>query len=132
MNDTKNKGGDERIPLWVAAINENPDILHSDYTPAVHKLSECGFEAAIAILPLLDSEDALERLRAQRVLEGVVQRAYGWKPGQGFPPESNGEKEIKNLMQEMGNYRADASKDERIAAIEKWEYWLQTKLEGDE
>jgi hypothetical protein len=132
MMDNSNTEDCENIPAWIRAINENPDMLHLDYTPAVYKLSACGPKAAIATLPLLQSDNALERLRAQRVLEGVIHRKYGWKPGQGYLLGSNGEEKTKALWEEMGNYHVDASPGARAASIKKWGKWLQNQIAKDE
>ena len=132
MNNKTNRVNCEDLPLLIETINQHPDLLHLDYTPSVHKLSECGLQAVMEILPLLDSNDTWERFRAQRVLEGVVQRRYGWKAGQGYPVESNGEEKVRVLINEMGNYQADASKEVRTISIKKWKNWLQTQMHEDE
>ena len=129
MNDAENTRNCENIPILVNNINKNPDMLHLDYTPAVHALSKCGLKALGAILPLLNSKDVWERQRAQRVLEGVVQRRHGWKPGQGFPKDFNGEEKTRDLFHQMGNYRAGSSENERIASIAKWKAWLKAQTD---
>jgi hypothetical protein len=111
------------IPRWVSAINDDPDLLHTDYTPAVHRLSECGLTAAQAILPLLNSTNEQERLRAQRVLEGVIKRRFGWQSGQGFT-NYEVEQNYIALMQLNGNYQADAPEARRLDAIKSWNHWL--------
>jgi hypothetical protein len=132
MNNNMNKLDFEKISQLIKTINQNPDMLHLDFTPSVHKLSEYGLNAVTAILPLLDSESFWERFRAQRVLEGVIQRRYGWKSGQGYPPGSNGEEKVRVLLHEMGNYHADTSKEVRAISINKWKNWLQTQMNEDE
>lgn len=112
----------------VQTINDSPDMLHIDYTPSVHLLCGCGLEAIKGIVPLLNSENNLERLRAQRVLEGVINRKYGWKGGVGFPHGSEDEEKVKILMEENGNYQYNASIENRSASIEKWEQWLVKNL----
>ena len=128
----KEKKNSEDIPELISKINNDPDLLHLDYTPAVHQLSECGIDAAIAVLPLLDSSEIWERYRAQRVLEGVVQRMYGWQPGKGYPVGIDGEEKVKKLFIKMGNYQADASIEIRNASIIKWEKWLKERLKDNE
>ena len=113
------------IPVLVKTINDNPDILHLDYTPSVHRLSEHGLEAVQAILPLLNSKDKWERIRAERVLEGVIYRLNGWKPGVGYPENSNGEQKARELLLLNGNYQADASEEIRQSSINKWQLWLE-------
>ncbi len=53
---TQDKGCNE-IPACVKAINENPDELHLNYTPVVYNLSECGLEAAMAVITLLQNDN---------------------------------------------------------------------------
>lgn len=113
------------IPALVKAINDNPDMLHLDYTPSVHQLSELGLEAVRAILHLLDSKDKWERLRAARVLEGVIYRLNGWKPGTGYPENSMGEQKARELLLLNGNYQADAAVEIRQSSINKWQLWLE-------
>lgn len=120
----KNKDN-SKIDSLVKVINENPDMLHLDYTPAVHELGESGLGALEAILPLLNSIDELERLRALRVLEGVINRSNGWKPGIGYPEGSDGEQKTRELLQLNGNYQYDAPLEQRTASIAKWEQWLK-------
>jgi hypothetical protein len=119
------------IAEWVKTINDNPDMLHLDFTPSVHHLSECGSDAVIAILPLLDSKDATERLRAQRVLEGVVKRRFGWISGQGFLPGTDGEEKTEALIIANGNYQYNGLLKARRAAIKKWKHWLSQNTDED-
>lgn len=128
----KEKKNSKDIPELISKINNDPDLLHLDYTPAVHQLSECGIDAAIAVLPLLNSTEIWERYRAQRVLEGVVRRMYGWQPGKGYPVGIDGEEKVKKLFIKMGNYQADASIEIRNASMIKWEKWLKEKLKDNE
>lgn len=120
------------IPEWVRTINDNPDMLHLDYTPSVHRLSECGLAAVHAILPLLDSKDTNERLRAQRVLEGVIKRRFGWLSGQGFLSGSGGEGKTTALFMINGNYQYDGLLKARRDAIKKWKYWLSQNTDEHE
>lgn len=120
------------IQALVQAINRDPDLLHLDYTPSVHQLSELGLEALQAILPLLNSSDNRERLRAETVLEGVIYRIYGWQPGAGFPENSNGEQEARKLLLLNGNYQANASEEIRLSSVNKWEHWLQKNYTQNE
>lgn len=115
------------IETLVQTINDDPDRLHLDYTPSVLKLSELGLPAAKAVLDLLDAPEFLTRKRAQRVLEGVVMRLYGWVPGLGYTDPHEGQKKTQDLLKANGNYRADASPDERRNAIGKWRRWIETQ-----
>lgn len=73
------------IARLVASLDEDADPLHSDYTPSVSALSIRGVPAARAVLHLLDVDDQMTRLHAQRVVEGVVSHEFGFRSGSGFP-----------------------------------------------
>jgi hypothetical protein len=107
-------------------IDDDADPLHADFTPSVSKLIRKGLPGARAVLHLLDAPRRLTRLRAQRVIEGVVMMRNGWKPGRGYPDET-GQEETKALLKANGSYRADASPEERHSAIEKWRQWLDAQ-----
>lgn len=119
-----NESIDEKISFLIRKINEFPDELHADYTPAVHELIDYGNEAIKAVLPLLNSDNIWERYRAQRVVEGVISRRFGWKAGQGYPKDADGEQQFLALWKVNGNYNAEASEEERLASIQKWKDWL--------
>jgi len=132
MSDFEKSGKSKDIENLIKELNKDPEILQLDYTPAVYKLIEHGLEAALAILPLLNSTDNWERHRAQRVLEGVIQNRFGWKPGYGYPDGSKGEEKVKNLLVELGNYQAEGSIKQRLSSIKKWKDWLQKQIRIDE
>src|SRR5713101_6699429 len=112
----------EVIRQLLRAINDEPDELHGDFTPAVLKLMTRGLAAAKAVLPLLNSQDSGSRARAYRVLEGVVKIRNGWVPGQGFKDPQGQEKTLATL-QANGDYRAQMEEPQRLAAIAKWRRW---------
>lgn len=124
METNKDNSRAMSIDSLVKKINDNPDTLHQDYTPSVHELITYGFEAARAILPLLGSDKEIERFRAQRVLEGILQTHHGWKAGKGYPKNTNGVQLMQETWQANGNYQADAERSKRLEAIEKWKLWL--------
>lgn len=106
---------DAELAQLVATLDENPDMLHSDYTPSVHALSARGVPAARAVLPLLDAEDRFTRLHAQRVVEGVVNHAFGFRFGRGFPDQEM-EEEARGWIVEWG-YAYDGPREARQEAI---------------
>src|SRR4051812_37104296 len=110
---------DKRLADLVRYIDQNPDPLHVDVTPAVLQLMELGLHAAKAVLELLDASDVLTRKRAQRAVEGVVMRRNGWRPGQGYPNPHAGQK-VKSVLESNGSYRADSPSELRRRAIAKW------------
>lgn len=129
MNSNKKDiPSNDEISSLIKNINVHPDNLHIDYTPAVHKLCEYGLDAIKAVLHLLNSTDCFERYRAQRVVEGVIQRRFGWKAGQGYPKDADGEEQFLALWLANGDYTAEASEKIRLEAIKKWESWLLKNL----
>ncbi|KAB8153574.1 hypothetical protein EZY14_010085 [Kordia sp. TARA_039_SRF] len=126
MNSEKrnNDNHSNTVRSLIEEINTAPDKLHPDYTPAVHELVNYVNEAIKAVLPLLNSDNIWERYRAQRVVEGVISRRFGWKAGQGYPKDADGEQQFLALWEANGNYNAEASEEERLASIQKWKDWL--------
>ncbi|HYG51339.1 MAG TPA: leucine-rich repeat domain-containing protein [Flavobacteriales bacterium] len=90
------------IKKLVLTIDEDADLLHSDFTPGVYKLGQMGTTAMEAVLPLLQSKNEMTRLHAHRVLELNVYVYYGYIIGKGF--RINGaEDEVRNILNEI-NY----------------------------
>jgi len=107
----------------IETLDENPDELHVDITPAVLKLISFGLHGAAAVIDFLNAPRLETRLRAQRVLEGAVGAHLGWKAGQGFPNRTT-EREFHDLVSNNGNYSARAAEQKRKEAIRKWREWL--------
>jgi HEAT repeat protein len=108
----------------LVAINDSPDLLHNDITPAVTALSKMGMTALPGILPFLDSPDPNTRQRAQRVLEWVTQEEIARRSGQARDSEP-ARRAWRELWENNGSYRYDASQADRQAAIALWNNWLQ-------
>ncbi len=118
----------EEIRQLLRAINDEPDEMHGDFTPAVLKLMTKGLAAAKAVLPLLNSQDSGSRARAYRVLEGVIKIRNGWVPGRGYRDRGGQEKTLATLAAN-GDYHAQMDEPQRLAAIEKWRRWLESSAE---
>ena len=114
----------------VKTIDDNYDMLHTDYTPSVYKLSELGIPAIEAVIPLLDNTRADTRLHAQRVVEGVIYRMNGFIPGQGFTIKE-GEAKVKSILNSINYNWADTVIEERHKSIEHLKNWVigQNKTE---
>jgi hypothetical protein len=117
-------GAGDALDACVATLNDAPDMLHYDITPSVVALSEMGIPALHATLPLLDSEDARTRQRAQKVFELVTfnEVSRRVKPR---PLSDAARTEWMALWQENGSYRWDAPEGQRKAAMGLWEVWLK-------
>lgn len=111
------------IDSLVGTIDSNYDILHSDYTPSILRLSELGIPAIEAIIPLLNNDNENTRLHAQRVFEGVINQMHGFIPGQGYSIKG-GEEKVRNILKSIGYEWNDTSLDNRQKAIEKLKNWV--------
>lgn len=112
------------IDSLIATLDDNYDMLHSDYTPSVHKLSELGIPAIVAVLPILNNPTDETRLHAQRVTEGVIMRMYGFMPGQGFSNNPVGEDTARSILESIGYDYADST-EQRQTAIENLRKWIE-------
>jgi hypothetical protein len=107
----------------VKSINDDPDLLHADYTPSVRKLIEKGLPSVPYVLVLMTSESEYTRMRAQRVLAGVTMERYGFVVGKGWTQE-DGEQKFRKFWKELGNMRWDDSLENRNKSVALWKKWL--------
>ncbi len=126
---SENADIDSEIAQLVRTIDEDPDILHNDYTPSVQRLIDKGLAGAAAVVPLLNTDDQMTRRRAQRVLEGVVKARFGWKAGIGFADGSAQEQALA-VLAANGNYDAAASEEQRKHSAGLWRRWIESQREG--
>lgn len=118
----RNIADDEIIKL-VKSINDNPDLLHSDLTPAVFKLIDKGLPSVPYMLKLMKSDSQETRLRASRVLSGVTMAQHGFAIGQGWT-QADGEKNWRKLWEKLGSLSYDDPPEKRLKSIILWEKWL--------
>ena len=115
----------DEIRRLVAALDEDPDPLHGDRTPAAHALVGHGLAALPAVFDVLEGEDAeITRLRAQRVLEGVS-RAWVAERTPTRPLARADLRAWEALWRENGPYDWRAPAPERAAAVANWRAWLE-------
>jgi hypothetical protein len=112
------------IAELLARLDDEPDMLHADYTPAVWALCAHGLEGAVAVLDALESPEVMTRLHASRVLSCGVSRHFGWRPGQGYPDGSAGEERFRMIWRDNGDYAHDAPAEARAASVRAWRAWL--------
>jgi hypothetical protein len=115
----------DSLIAWVANIDANPDPLHSDYTPAVMKLSRAGLAGIKAVLPLLSAKESDTRMHAERVVEMTLCLMNGWVPGHGFPAGCDGESTVRSVMLGNGSYAYDAPEATREASVALWKAWVE-------
>ena len=116
----------ERVKTLLARIDDDPDPLHIDFTPTVHELINVGVPAILPTLDLMLSDDNLTRMRAQRVIEGVMGVEYGFVSGQGWK-KVGGEEQWRKQWAELGDLDYQASSEKRLASVTLWKSWLASR-----
>src|SRR5262249_20328998 len=113
-----------RVEDLVKHINENPDFLHGDYTPAVWELIKIGLPSLkYGVLELLLSNNPEERIRAERVLTGVSMEVIGLRLGSG-PKDPSLETKWRDLWKANGSYDWSGSAESRGQSVIKWRQWV--------
>jgi hypothetical protein len=115
------------LDACIATLNDAPDPLHFDITPAVQSLCEMGITALPAILPLLDSADERTRQRAQKVLELVSFKEVS-DTVQPRPLSDHARAEWSALWRRNGSYQWNAPEAQRQSATRQWRNWLEERL----
>lgn len=118
-------GDPSAVDACLSALNDDPDPMHNDQTPAVQALGSLGLAAASGLLDRMTAVDDMTRLRAQRAFELVLGRRHGFQPGRGFP-SPQAEAAMRAEWSAHGNYAYDASAARRGKAIQQWRQWLTT------
>jgi hypothetical protein len=121
-----------RIKQLVKEINIDPEIFHGDYTPAVYELIGIGRPAVGPCLKLFLSGDEDTRLRASRVITGIIYREHGFRMGLGFTIEG-GEEKCRKLFKENGTLDYLSSEDVRKKEVGNWRRYfsIQDKKTDD-
>lgn len=105
-------------------FDEEPFILHWNYTPAVEKLIELGMPSLRhGVLELLLSPNRDTRQRAATVLVAVTMYRMGWRPISTWPNEES-RRAYENLMKANGSYSVDDPESLRRASYKKWKKWV--------
>jgi hypothetical protein len=116
------------IERLVAAIDDDPDSLHGDRTPAVDALVAHGLAALGEVLPLLEHAPELTRLRAQRVLEGVTLAWVRERVKENRPLTRSDTRAWQELWTANGAYDWQGTPDERRASVARWRAWLSGRV----
>jgi hypothetical protein len=106
-----------------AAIDEHPDLLHGDWTPAAQELAEHGLAALPHVLPLLEVDEEMTRLRAQRVLEAVT-RAWVRERVKAPTLTRADTHAWQKLWERNGAYDWKAPVRARAEAVARWRAWV--------
>jgi hypothetical protein len=114
---------DDEITQAIASLDDDPDPLHGDQTPAVRRLAQIGAPAVSALGAPLMADSAMTRLHAQRAWESIVYGRYGFAPGAGFPDDAAEESAASVIAQV--SYDFEQSDGERKAAVSRMLDWAQ-------
>jgi hypothetical protein len=71
-------GHPRALEACLRTLNDAPDPLHADRTPAVQCLIEIGTPALAPLIDLLASDDRDTRMHAERAVQGVTRRRFGF------------------------------------------------------
>lgn len=112
-----------RVAELLKRIDEAPDELHVDLTPAADELVTIGRPALPGLLNLMASSKAETRLHAQRAFEGILMAEMGFVPGRGFST-TDGENRFRALWAGQGSYDWNADEDARERSLAAWRAWL--------
>lgn|SRR5262249_2050414 len=119
-------GAEDALEACLRTIDDSPEMLHFEITPAVRALTKMGLPALNAVLPLLDAEDERTRQHAQKVFEQVtldeIEREM--KIAAHSPSATA---EWQRLWDGNGAYQWNHAAAERRAAIERWQRWIDRK-----
>jgi len=107
----------------LAALDRDPDGLHADRTPAVARLIELGEPALLPLCDQLDHPDQLHRMRAQRAVEGITRRSFGFD-GHAWP---DGALDTWSAWWQGIAYDAADSPGDRATAIARLQQWSRSR-----
>lgn len=111
------------IQHQLAELDVGPDKLHLDRTPAVARLIEFGEPALLPLYDHLDDPAPLHRKRAQRAVEGITRRSFGFD-GEAWPA---GALEHWSAWWTAIGYDAEAEPAARSAAIARLRDWSRSR-----
>ena len=114
------------IQHYICTIDDNPAVLHRDFTPSVMALQKFGEEALPSLVPLMLSESDDTRLRAYTVIRAIFTRVYRSESKAGLTPEEI-LKGRDQLWTELGDFKYNQSLDDRIKAAGLWLHWLEQR-----
>jgi len=109
----------------IRTINDDADILHSDYTPSVNRLIEIGMPSVDPVLELMLSDDEETRVHAQRVLTDITARQHGFTPGRGWSVRQ--QHEWRDFWIQLGALNWNDPIEKRRESVRLWREWLSTQ-----
>lgn len=105
-------------------LNDDPDLLHFEQTPAVRSLIEAGMAALPTVFELMESANEATRQRAQYTLATIVLRTMTEKM-KPKPLTNDALAAWTELQQLNGSYRWDAPEPSRTISVDLWKQWFR-------
>lgn len=115
----------------IAALDEAPDKLHAESTPAANALIDLGIDALPAVIPLLASPDADTQMRAAYVLEMVTMELFGFRPGQGWEDFAHEIRWRDFWTAMMVGTPDEAGEPDAASMVAHWQSWLDHRLRSE-
>ena len=119
---------DASLPELIAAIDDAPDKLHAESTPATEALIDQGIDALPAVIPLLASPDPDTQMRAAYVLEMVTMELFGFRPGQGWEDFAHEIRWRDFWTAMMVGTPNEAGELDAASMVAHWQSWLDHRL----
>lgn len=111
------------LEACIRTLDDAEEEAHADSTPAVYCLGEMGMHALPPLLDKLMAEQPMTRLHAQRAVEALSRRLFGFD-GRRWP-----EGKYQQWASWWTNvaYTYDAPDDGREAAVARLRAWMQSR-----
>ncbi len=116
----------------LSRLDDHPDLLHFDHTPAVHELITIGEPALEPTLPYLLSDNPDTRLHAETAIYGILLQMHGFVRGRGWTTP-DGERRFVEFSRRLWDGGAanvqvyEAPQSERAEYIERVRGWLASR-----
>jgi hypothetical protein len=115
------------LDACLKTLDDGADPLHLDHTPAVFALREIGRPALAPLFAKLEAEDRMTRLHAQRAVEGITKREFGFDGVSNW--EAGGLERWEKWWRRIG-YRSDAPAEARRRSVARLRQWMTTLASG--
>jgi len=113
-------GHAQALDACLQTLNDDPDPLHLDFTPAVWCLRQIGRPALPPLLDRLASDDRMTRMHALRAVEWITKSYFGFD-GQAW--QAGGLERWMQWWQTIG-YDPEATAAKRLEAVNHLREWL--------
>lgn len=116
-------GHPRALEACLRTLDDAPDPLHADRTPAVQCLIEIGTPALAPLIDLLASNDRDTRMHAERAVQGITRRRFGFD---GFAWPEGAMERWMDWWSAIG-YDINAAPPQRTLAVERLRAELDRK-----